>query len=61
MLLRVINELPLWLVVLGVVAVCEVYGVGLVLLCRRKFGVDQLNNEVAGFKFAVIGVLYAVH
>jgi hypothetical protein len=32
------------------------------LLARRKWGVDRLklNNEVAGFKFSVIGVLYAV-
>ena len=61
-LLRVINETPLWLVVLAVVAAFELYSVGLVLLCRRNWGVDrlQLNNEVAGFKFAVIGVLYAV-
>jgi hypothetical protein len=49
-------------VALAVVAAFELYSVGLVLLCRRKIGVDrlQLNNEVAGFKFAVIGVLYAV-
>jgi hypothetical protein len=61
-LLRVINQAPIWLVVVAVVAAFELYSVGLVLLCRRKWGADrlQLNNEVAGFKFAVIGVLYAV-
>jgi len=61
-LLRVLNFMPLWLVVLGVVATFQVYSVGLMLLCRRKWGPDQLrlNNEVAGFKFSVIGVLYAV-
>jgi Protein of unknown function (DUF4239) len=32
------------------------------LLARRKWGIERLklNNEVAGFKFSVIGVLYAV-
>src|SRR5262245_29028925 len=32
------------------------------LVSRRKWGADRLklNNEVAGFKFSVIGVLYAV-
>jgi hypothetical protein len=62
LLLRAINETPLWLVVFAVVAAFELYSVGLMLLSRRRLGVDrlQLNNEVAGFKFAVIGVLYAV-
>jgi hypothetical protein len=42
--------------------VFELYSVGLMLLARRKWGIDRLklNNEVAGFKFSVIGVLYAV-
>jgi len=32
------------------------------LICRRTWGTSRLslNNEVAGFKFSVIGVLYAV-
>ena len=32
------------------------------LVIRRRFGLDRLkvNNEVAGFKFATVGVLYAV-
>ena len=62
LLQRVINFVPLWLVILSVVAVFELYSVGLMLLCRRKWGSDRLkrNNEVAGFKFSVIGVLYAV-
>ena len=61
-LLRIMNQLPLWLAVLVVVGVFEVYSVGLMLLCRKKWGADrlELNNEVAGFKFAVVGVLYAV-
>jgi hypothetical protein len=61
-LLNVMNHVPLWLVVFGVVAAFELYSVGLMLLCRRKWGTARLsaNNEVAGFKFSVIGVLYAV-
>ena len=59
---RIVNVVPLWLLVLGVVAVLEIFSVGLMLVCRRKWGPDRLklNNEVAGFKFSVIGVLYAV-
>ena len=62
LLLRVMNYTPLWLVILTVVAVLEIYSVGLMLVCRKKWGPDhlKLNNEVAGFKFSVIGVLYAV-
>jgi len=61
-LLRVMNYIPLWLVLLGGVFALELYSVGLMLLCRKKWGADRLklNNEVAGFKFSVIGVLYAV-
>lgn len=42
--------------------VAEVYGVGLMLATRYCYGADRLklNNEVAGFKFAVVGVFYAV-
>ena len=32
------------------------------LLARRRFGLERLmtNNEIAGFKFATVGVIYAV-
>ena len=62
LLLRALNSAPIWLVILGVVAALELYSVGLMLLSRKKLGPDRLkpNNEVAGFKFSVIGVLYAV-
>lgn len=38
------------------------FSVGLQLLTRWRFGVDLLagNHEVAGFKYAVVGVAYAV-
>jgi len=61
-LLRALNTIPLWTLIFGLLAVFELYSVGLMLLARRKWGIDRLklNNEVAGFKFSVIGVLYAV-
>jgi hypothetical protein len=61
-LLRALNAIPLWTLIVGLLAVFELYSVGLMLLARRKWGIDRLklNNEVAGFKFSVIGVLYAV-
>src|ERR1051325_8683967 len=61
-LLRALNAIPLWAVILGLLAVFELYSVGLMLLTRWEWGIDRLklNNEVAGFKFSVLGVLYAV-
>jgi hypothetical protein len=61
-MLRFLNEVSPWVVALVIVAAAEIYGIGLMLLCRRRWGTDRLslNNEVAGFKFAVIGVFYAV-
>ena len=53
---------PIWLsaiVVLGVPTVVAMIGT---LIVRRSVTLDKLktNNEVAGFKFAAVGVLYAV-
>jgi hypothetical protein len=61
-LIRLLNELSPWLVAFLIVVAAEVYSIGLMLLCRRRWGISllSLNNEVAGFKFAVVGVLYAV-
>ncbi|MGZ3541891.1 MAG: bestrophin-like domain, partial [Vulcanimicrobiaceae bacterium] len=61
-LLLLVNELPLWLAALLVVAAAEIFSVGLLLLCRGVYGVSHLslNNEVAGFKFAVVGLFYGV-
>jgi hypothetical protein len=61
-LVRLINELSPWVVALLIVAAAEIYSIGLMLLCRRRWGTSMLslNNEVAGFKFAVVGILYAV-
>jgi hypothetical protein len=61
-MLMLLNSVSPWLLAFGVVAVAEAYSIGLMLICRRRFGTDRLslNNEVAGFKFAVVGVFYAV-
>jgi Protein of unknown function (DUF4239) len=61
-MLRLFNTVSPWLLALGIVAVAEAYSIGLMLLCRKRWGSDRLalNNEVAGFKFAVVGVFYAV-
>jgi hypothetical protein len=61
-MLRQLNEINPWLLALSVVGVAEIYSTGLMLLCRKRWGTSylSLNNEVAGFKFAVVGVFYAV-
>ena len=61
-LLYVMRDTPLWLVGLIMTVVVVAYAVGLLLMARYRYGEDRLklNNEVAGFKYAVVGVLYAV-
>lgn len=61
-LLYLSNDVPLWLLTLLLVLVACGYAIGLMLGTRFRYGVDRLslNNEVAGFKFAVVGVFYAV-
>jgi Protein of unknown function (DUF4239) len=61
-LLHVVHDTPLWITALVLTVGAAIYSVGLMLITRRAFGVDRLklNNEVAGFKFAVVGVFYAV-
>lgn len=55
------NHVPTWIVGL-VPAVAEIFAIGLMLLTRTISGVERLklNNEVAGFKFAVVGLFYGV-
>jgi len=61
-LLVLTHDVPLWVAGLLITLVAEIYSVGLMLLTRYVYGVSRLslNNEVAGFKFAVVGVFYAV-
>jgi hypothetical protein len=60
--LETINATPVWLLASLVIGVCVVFSVGLQLLVRWIFGVEFIatNHEVAGFKYAVVGVAYAV-
>src|ERR1700733_99968 len=59
---HVLSELPLWAVILAVIVIPTSIAIGSQVLVRRSVGIDQLalNNEVAGFIFAIIGVVYAV-
>jgi hypothetical protein len=52
---------PMWVLVLLVLLLTTLTMVGS-LLVRRHVALDRLtaNNEVAGYKFATLGVLYAV-
>lgn len=61
-LLVLTHEVPLWVAGLVITLAAGLYSVGLMLLTRYVYGVSRLslNNEVAGFKFAVVGVFYAV-
>lgn len=61
-LISLSHDLPLWVLTLLLILAACGYAIGLMLATRFLYGVDRLslNNEVAGFKFAVIGVFYAV-
>lgn len=61
-LLSLLHGTHLWIVAIITTVVAVLYSVGLMLMTRYRYGAERLklNNEVAGFKFAVIGVLYAV-
>jgi hypothetical protein len=57
-----LSSLPLWLSFLLVVVIPAIaFTIGLIVV-RKVFSLERLstNNEVAGFKFAVVGVTYAV-
>ena len=58
----IVSAMPLWESFLVTVVVGTILGMLGPALLRRYLGIERLkiNNEVAGFKFAVIGVLYAV-
>ena len=53
---------PLWLTGLLLVGLTTALAMAGPVFVRRRVGLDRLstNNEVAGFKFATVGVLYAV-
>jgi hypothetical protein len=55
-------SLPIWPCAALVIGVPTVVTMVLTLIVRRNVGFERLvsHNEVAGFKFAVVGVVYAV-
>jgi hypothetical protein len=57
-----LSSLPLWQLILLVVIIPTAIAMAAQLSIRRWVGVDKLvrNNEIAGFKFATVGVIYAV-
>ncbi|MEA1833924.1 DUF4239 domain-containing protein [Methylobacterium durans] len=57
-----LSHLPLWLCGLLIVGLPTLLAMFAPILIRRQIGFAALrtNNEVAGFKFATVGVLYAV-
>ncbi len=57
-----LSRCPLWFTALLVVALPTVLAMCGPGLIRRRIALERLtiNNEIAGFKFATVGVLYAV-
>jgi Protein of unknown function (DUF4239) len=57
-----LSSAPLWLSAFLLVLVPTALAASGLVLVRRRVGLARLvaNNEVAGFKFAVVGVIYAV-
>lgn len=57
-----LSSLPLWLMIALIVVAPTAVAMVAQALIRGWVGVDRLtkNNEIAGFKFATVGVIYAV-
>ena len=57
-----LTTLPLWLSAVILIVPTTLLAMAGPVIVRRYVDVNQLrtNNEVAGFKFATVGVLYAV-
>jgi hypothetical protein len=57
-----LSSLPVWLLIAVIVAVPTALAMGAQALIHDRVGVAKLarNNEIAGFKFATVGVIYAV-
>jgi hypothetical protein len=55
-------NLPLWLLIALIVILPSALAMIAQVLIRRWVGIETLvkNNEIAGFKFATVGVIYAV-
>lgn len=61
-ILLFLSELPLWLLALIVVVIPSLIAMFGPFVVRQLFDIEAIaaNNEVAGFKFATLGVVYAV-
>ncbi len=57
-----LSECPRWLAALILIVFPTIVAMCGPILVRRRVGLDRLttNNEIAGFKFATVGVIYAV-
>lgn len=57
-----LSDLPFWLSAAVTVGIPTLLAMGLTAFVRHRAGLESLdaNNEVAGFKYAVLGVVYAV-
>jgi Protein of unknown function (DUF4239) len=57
-----LSSLPLWTTILLLVVIPTAIAMAAQALIHRRVGVAKLvqNNEIAGFKFATVGVIYAV-
>lgn len=57
-----LSACPLWVQFLLIVVLPSIVAAWGLVRVRRRVGLERLsiNNEVAGFKFAVVGVIYAV-
>lgn len=57
-----LSGLPLWLTAILLVVAPTILAMCGPVLMRRRIGLERLtsNNEIAGFKFATVGVIYAV-
>ena len=59
---RLLSSLPLWLGGLLIVVLPTALAMAGPIVVRRRYSLERLttNNEIAGFKFATVGVIYAV-
>ncbi len=59
---RFLASLPLWISAALIVGLPTAVAMCGPVLIRRRFSLERLttNNEIAGFKFATVGVIYAV-
>ena len=57
-----LSSFPLWLLIAVIVVAPTALAMAVQVLIRKSVGIDKLvkNNEIAGFKFATVGVIYAV-